>query len=66
MGDHHRRDAYRRATYPDINYDGVEDLLEKKARALALQDDGEDQVREVQRRMQELARARAKQRPGQE
>jgi hypothetical protein len=60
LSDHLRRDSYRRITYPDINFDGVEDFLEKKHRALMMQDESSEQTREVERRMQELARNRAK------
>jgi Hsp70 protein/Domain of unknown function (DUF4388) len=56
-----RRDAYRKKTFPDINFKGVEDLLEKKQRALEMKDSGE--AREVQDRLQEIARARSKKPP---
>ena len=59
----HRRDTYRRQTFPDINFQGVEDLLEKKHRALELKDRSAAQAREVQDRLQEISRTRSKKPP---
>jgi hypothetical protein len=64
LSDPGRRDTYRRQTYPDINFEGVEDLLEKKHRALAMQDATGSQAREVRSLINELSRARGKRKPG--